>query len=414
MKTKIRLKRPFKLQQRILDCVAKEICVMIGRRGSKTTTAALKAIDVFLKGGRVKYVAPTADQTDRFWAELTQQLMPAIRAGHFRMRESQPRQIWIPGTNNAIVCHTSYQPNNLRGDYCDLLIIDEAQSQNEAIWESVGMPMMADTDGTIMWICTPPNIFDRTPSYAKDPLKIKRLFERSQVDPYMAYFHGTSYDNPHLSHDRLERMKSAMPALHYRIEMLAEVIDEDPAALWSRKIIKHAEPPEQLYSVVVGVDPTGSQDGSEAGIVVAAKHAEGYTVLADYSLSGSTEKWATKAIDAYLLHQADGIVVERNFGGDLVKEVLRRHSIGMEIPIWEVHASRGKEARAAPIALLYEQDKVRHAASFASLEDQMCTYVRGSGRPNDRYDALVFALTELSRAYEVHYDEEELKEFMPK
>lgn len=65
-----------------------------------------------------------------------------------------------------------------------------------------------------------------------------------------------------------------------------------------------------------------------------------------------------------------------------------------------VHASRGKVARAEPVAALYESGRVLHAGMFARLEDEMCGLMaagryEGPGRSPDRADALVWALTEM-------------------
>ena len=65
-----------------------------------------------------------------------------------------------------------------------------------------------------------------------------------------------------------------------------------------------------------------------------------------------------------------------------------------------VHASRGKVARAEPVAALYEQGRVHHLGAFPALEDQMCGFVHDfdratAGYSPDRVDALVWALTEL-------------------
>jgi phage terminase large subunit-like protein len=59
-----------------------------------------------------------------------------------------------------------------------------------------------------------------------------------------------------------------------------------------------------------------------------------------------------------------------------------------------VHASRGKVARAEPVAALYEQDRIKHVGMFPKLEDQLCTWVQGDKSP-DRLDALVWGFTEL-------------------
>jgi Terminase RNaseH-like domain len=80
----------------------------------------------------------------------------------------------------------------------------------------------------------------------------------------------------------------------------------------------------------------------------------------------------------------------------MVEHVIR--TVDQNIPYREVTASRGKVARAEPIAALYEQGRVRHAHSMIALEDQMLAMTgsgfAGDGSP-DRFDAAVWALTEL-------------------
>jgi phage terminase large subunit-like protein len=61
-------------------------------------------------------------------------------------------------------------------------------------------------------------------------------------------------------------------------------------------------------------------------------------------------------------------------------------------------ATRGKWVRAEPVAALYEQGRVRHAARLPELEDEMCDFGAdglSGGRSPDRVDALVWAITEL-------------------
>ena len=95
-------------------------------------------------------------------------------------------------------------------------------------------------------------------------------------------------------------------------------------------------------------------------------------------------------------HKADRLVVEVNQGGDLVTSVIR--GVDALVPIKAVHASKGKVARAEPVAALYEQGRVAHLRGLAALEEQMCRMTvqgyAGKGSP-DRVDALVWALTEL-------------------
>ncbi len=120
-------------------------------------------------------------------------------------------------------------------------------------------------------------------------------------------------------------------------------------------------------------------------------------VLEDASLAGaSPTAWATAAVAAFQRHKADRIVAEVNQGGDLVGEVVAQ--VDPSVPLSSVHASRGKIARAEPVAALYEQGRVKHLRGLGRLEDQMGLMARdgyaGRGSP-DRVDALVWALTEL-------------------
>ena len=94
--------------------------------------------------------------------------------------------------------------------------------------------------------------------------------------------------------------------------------------------------------------------------------------------------------------EADRIVAEVNQGGDMVEAVIR--TVSPHAPVKSVRAMRGKWVRAEPVAALYEQGRVRHAGSFAALEDEMCDFGPdglSNGRSPDRLDALVWAVTAL-------------------
>lgn len=152
--------------------------------------------------------------------------------------------------------------------------------------------------------------------------------------------------------------------------------------------------------VVIGVDPPASASGDACGIIVAALLEGGNAaVLADCSVEkASPERWARAVAGAAQAWQADRVVAEANQGGAMVASVLRAADISL--PVKLVHASRGKVARAEPVAALYEAGRVKHAGLFARVEDELCGLMAGGGyegpgRSPDRADALVWALTEL-------------------
>lgn len=156
----------------------------------------------------------------------------------------------------------------------------------------------------------------------------------------------------------------------------------------------------QMQRVVVAVDPSGTKGdgaGDDIGIVVAGKGVDGRAyVLADRTCQLSPEGWGRQAVNAYHEFQADRVVGETNFGGDMVRFVVK--TADKTVAYGDVRASRGKVVRAEPISALYEQGLVSHVGTFPDLEDQMTNFTAagfvGEGSP-DRADALVWALTEL-------------------
>jgi predicted phage terminase large subunit-like protein len=186
-----------------------------------------------------------------------------------------------------------------------------------------------------------------------------------------------------------------------RQEVYAEILEDNPGALWKRADIDASRvtwlPP--LLRVVVAIDPamTSTEGSDQTGIVVAGLGRDRqFYVLDDVSLNGTPKAWAEAAIAAYAKNKADRIVAEVNNGGEMVEATLR--TVNANVPYRAVHASRGKSLRAEPISALYEQHKVHHLGTFAQLEDQMCQWQPGDAWSPDRLDALVWALTELGGA----------------
>ncbi len=192
-----------------------------------------------------------------------------------------------------------------------------------------------------------------------------------------------------------------------RQELDGELIDDVAGALWSRAMLAgcavRAVPP--LQRVVIGVDPpvTSGENADACGIVACALGADGHGyILEDASVQGlSPEGWAQAVVACAAKHEADLVVAECNNGGELVRSVLQQ--VAPNLPIKLVRAARGKVARAEPVAVLYAQKRVFHAAHVPKLEDELCGLCvggayQGPGRSPDRADALVWALTILMQS----------------
>jgi phage terminase large subunit-like protein len=214
-----------------------------------------------------------------------------------------------------------------------------------------------------------------------------------------ALTHGTTYENlANLAGEFKRNVLARYEGTRLgRQELMAEMLEDVPGALWARKAIDEGRVLEApaLRRIVIGVDPsvTSGEESAECGIVAAGVgvDGDGY-VLGDYSRRDTPLGWAKEAVTAYHTNGANLMVAEVNNGGELVEVVV--HIVDPLVAYDAVRAQRGKAARAEPIAALYEQGRIHHVGTHDVLEDQMCSYIAGAESP-DRLDAMVWAFTEL-------------------
>jgi len=406
MQIEINLKEPHPKQRKFIYSPAKRKVVRAGRRSGKTTGVAVYAVIKLLEGRRILYATPTAEQIGRFWWEVTTAMKPALEAGLYRKNETEKYIVPTHEISEArIKAKTAWNANTLRGDFADLLILDEFQQMDPEAWTLVGAPMLLDNDGDCVFIYTSEQRSLHASRLYKDAEQLMNEALEAGEQPRWAVFHFTSYDNPHISTVALEEIMGDMSNLAYRLEILAEDLEDDPRALWTRdmihktRVMQHPE----LTRIVVGVDPQGGMEG-ETGIVVAGSAENediihGYC-LEDASISGLPETWAGQAVALYHKYEADALIAERNFGGDMVEATI--NSVDPTVPVKVVTASRGKMARAEPISRLMQKERIHHVGEFPMLEDELCTYYKTQSKnqpsPN-RYDAYVWSFTELMLEY---------------
>ena len=306
----------------------------------------------------------------------------------------QNDQILTPGGGvivfQGMQDHTAESIKSLEG--FDVAYVEEAQTLTARSLEMLRPTIRRP--GSELW-------FGWNPRNATDP--VDELL-RGQAIPKDAIVVKTSYrDNPWFPPElEIERQHDYKHnSQRYAHIWEGEYEPQAIGAIWDRATINRnrRDRAPEMTRVLIGVDPSiSSKPGSdECGIVAGGLGADkhGY-VLGDYSMSGTPKEWASRAIDAYDLHEADAIVAEVNQGGEMVANTIR--SVRPGIRIIEVRATRGKHVRAEPISALYGLDRISHVGSFPELEAQMCLITAegydGEGSP-DRVDALVWVFTEL-------------------
>ena len=230
-KCRVVLRQPTEAQARFVFSTSKRIIIRAGRRSGKTTGVAVKAINAFLADRRVLYAAPTQEQTEKFWYEVKRALAEALDAKVYHKDETT-HTIELPRSEQRLRCKTAWNADTLRGDYADLLILDEYQLVNEDAWELVGAPMLLDNNGDAVFVYTPPSLRSVGMSKARDPRHAARLFKQAQEDKTGRWqaLHFTSHDNPHISQAALAEIIRDMSRQSYRQEILAE--DDEIQLSW--------------------------------------------------------------------------------------------------------------------------------------------------------------------------------------
>lgn len=295
------------------------------------------------------------------------------------------RLIWPSGT--IATTYSSEEPDQLRGPQHDAAWTDElATWRYEEAWSNLRLGLRLGTD--------PRCVVTTTPRPTKT---IKQLV----AAPDTVVTRGSTYENrgnmAEAFFDTIIRQYEGTRL--GRQELHAEILDDNPNAMWSRATLEESRAIKlpALQRVVVAVDPqAGDMDavnGAETGIVAAGLGEDGHAyVIDDASLRASPAEWARQVVSVYHKHRADRIIAETNQGGAMVQHTIR--TADASVSYKGVHAKRGKHLRAEPVAALYEQHRVHHVGTFAALEDQMCEWTPGDESP-DRLDALVYAITEL-------------------
>jgi phage terminase large subunit-like protein len=169
-----------------------------------------------------------------------------------------------------------------------------------------------------------------------------------------------------------------------------------------------------MASIVIGMDPAGTGERDETGLVAVARGMDGLDyVLGDWSKQIAGNAAAKRAWEMHAAYGAKWLIVETNMAKRWVLDVLAQEwkarqkaglaPAGHPPPIKTVNSYVGKQLRAEPVAARYEQGRWRHVTGqgLADLETQMISWVpleivKGAIRPRrndspDRIDALVHA-----------------------
>lgn len=184
--------------------------VSAGRRFGKSRLASLRCVVAALNGQRAWWVFPSYPMAAVGWRMLKRL---AVQIPGIALREVE-RLIEFPG-GGIVQIRSADNPDSLRGESLDELIMDEAAFMREEAWTEALRPTLSDRKGRALFISTP-----------KGRNWFWRAWQLGQVgDEWMSWQFPTT-SNPHIDPAEVEAARRNLPERIFAQEYLAEFIED--------------------------------------------------------------------------------------------------------------------------------------------------------------------------------------------
>lgn len=242
---------------------------------------------------------------------------------------------------------------------------------------------------------------------------VRNLVEQAQENPHIHITSAVSEENPYFDEEALAALRRQYRGTYLEKQELEGIlVDGMDGALFSAENFSefriHPGDEPEFRRVVVAIDPatTSSDSSDESGIVVAGEGIDHhFYILQDCSLRGTPEQ-CMKAVAAAFHHWQADLVVAENTVGDYMPQLLANQD--PNIPFKSVPAMKGKFIRAESVSLLAAQGRIHMVGIFDEMEKQLASMapdIERNRMHDDRADACVWALIELSRRGAVNFME---------
>lgn len=181
------------------------VVVVAHRRMGKTVSAINQliksAVECKKERPRYAYIAPTYSQAKRVAFDYLTHYTRPLGA------EANISELRVDFWDRRIQLYGSENPDSLRGQYFDGVILDEIGDQNPKIWNEIIRPALADRQGWAMFIGTP-----------KGQNHFKDLRDRAESEPGWALLEFKASQTGIVNQDELNAAKREMGDEKYEQE----------------------------------------------------------------------------------------------------------------------------------------------------------------------------------------------------
>lgn len=311
-------------QNKIASSLARFRVVNAGRRFGKTVLACeeIKGVALY-KEARIVYIATTISQArDIMWNQLKKELQPIIKKANESRLELEV--INKDGKSSFIQLKGWEAIETLRGQAFDFIVLDEVASMRNfwVGWNEVLSPTLIDRKGSCMFISTPKGF-----NHFYD------LYNLQEKDKDYESFHFTTYDNPNIPLEEIEREKLTKPENTFAQEYLGSFRKSEGLVFKEFRRDVHVytdeseKQPANLIRYMAGIDFGFT---NPTAIIACRKgHDNDYWIVSEWYKTGKTDAQIADVVMAYSFDEvypdpeSPSAIAELQKRGVYCKEVIK-------------------------------------------------------------------------------------------
>tara|TARA_B100000925_G_C22000840_1_gene471208 strand:+ start:965 stop:2227 length:1263 start_codon:yes stop_codon:yes gene_type:complete len=385
-------------QQTVADSDARWKILCAGRRFGKTRLGVQLCIETAMAGKRAWWVAPTFSIARVGWRDIMLAGFDLERLG----AEVKMGDMIVSFPNGGFIAVKSADnPQRLRGEGLDFLVMDEAAFVKEETWTEVLRPTLTERKGSALFISTPRGMNNW----------FYRLWQDADDREDWQKFKFSTVDNPAIDPEELDSAKQEIGSLTFAQEYEAEFVNEG-TQLFKQEWFQYYQPAVRgvkLDGVTYELDNMTKY--ATVDLATSTRQTADYTVFTAFAHDTTENKlfvidMLRKRMEApdiipamkkfYKKNDLDWIGIEKAGFQLSIIQFARREGIQVR----ELKADRDKRSRAMPLSAKMESGQVFFPDDpledwVHEAERELLTFPLGSH--DDIVDTLAYGVLNLNK-----------------
>ena len=378
-------------QQTVKDDEARWKILCAGRRFGKSRLGVQLCLEQALDGGRVWWVAPTFAIARVGWRDVVAAASEFPKDAGVNIKLGD-MEVTFP-SGGSISVKSADNPQRLRGEGLNYLVMDEAAFVREETWTEVLRPTLTENKGSALFISTPIGMDNW----------FYHLWEKADTAEDWARFQYPTVSNPIIDPKEVESAREDLGELVFAQEYLAEFISEGAQIFRSSWFNYFKQGVGTIWADGKKYKESELQRFATVDLAVSTKESADYTVISVFGYHSEDDKLfmldmfrdrveapdIVPQIERMVgIHNLEWVGIERAGYQLAIVQFARRQGIKIK----ELRADKDKRSRALPLSAKMERGQVYFPKDkdwILQVERELLTFP--VGEHDDIVDVLAYA-----------------------